>query len=73
MCFSVAIVKEEQLRKLHFVDSEPGQKITHFNYMGDDSLKQRGESHQDRNKRIIFIFFLKVVDSRIKNPLSLPR
>lgn len=64
MCFSVAIVREKQLRKLYFVDSDPGQKITHFNYMGDDVLKQRGETHQDRNKRITYLFFLKKKGNR---------
>lgn len=44
--------EEKQYRKLCFVDSDPRQKVTHFNYMGDDVLKQRGEIHQDRNKRI---------------------
>lgn len=58
MCFSVAIVREKQLRKL-FVDADPQKKTTHFNYMSDDVLKQRGESHQDRNKIITYIFLLK--------------
>lgn len=34
-----------------------GQKIIHFSYTCDDALKQRGERHQDRNKRITYLFF----------------
>lgn len=64
--------EEKQLMKLCFVDSDPGQKVTHFNYMGDHVLKERDESHQHKSKRIN-ILFKKVMDSFIKDPLSLSR
>lgn len=54
------------------VDSDPGQKVMHFNYMGDHVLKERDESHQHKTKRIN-ILFKKVMDSFINDPLSLSR